>query len=251
MLKKLLPIMQEAGEAILSIKHADLTLTAKANKDVVTQADLLANEVLKKGLLTLLPEAGWLSEESVDDKARLQAEYVWIVDPIDGTRDFARGLPEYAISVALVQHAKPILASIYNPASNELFWAELGGGTWCNGECVTCKATLSEPLSLLASRSEVRRGEWLRFQSHEIKSIGSIAYKMALVAAGKADATWSLGYKHEWDVAAGALLVTEAKGCVMDREGKEILFNQENVKVPGIVATSLKAEELVRHLIKS
>ncbi len=227
-----------AGAAVLQIQRSDITISRKSNRDIVTQADLLANDILKEQLLAHWPQAGWLSEESVDDAARLQKKQVWIIDPIDGTKEYAQGIPEYALSAALVEQGVVLLAAVFNPAKNELFLAERGVGAWLGAERIHCRSTNQNRFSLLASRSEFDRGEWAAFQQHDVQVVGSIAYKLALVAAGKADATFSLGPKNEWDIAAGVLLVQEAGGIVTNQNGLPFIFNSKKVLVDGIVASA-------------
>jgi myo-inositol-1(or 4)-monophosphatase len=257
----LLQAVQEAGAAILALQKTDFAITKKpnsnVNNDLLTQADLLANEIIKTRLLTAFPGDGWLSEESVDDSARLTCERVWIVDPIDGTREYASRIAEYAISVALVESGTPILSAVFNPASNELFHAIKGKGAWLGSKKIHCNGTLlpsetgTETLLLLASRSEYQRGEWKNFQQyHRVKQVGSIAYKLALVAAGQSHATFSLGPKNEWDIAAGALLVTEAGGIVTNKHREKIIFNRKEVKVDGIVATAAEVNDAIFALIE-
>ncbi|HTM64060.1 MAG TPA: 3'(2'),5'-bisphosphate nucleotidase CysQ [Gammaproteobacteria bacterium] len=230
--------VREAGIAIAEMRKKGVDVSVKDNKDVLTQADLLANQILHSQLMGAFPGAGWLSEESVDNADRLNIQRVWVVDPIDGTREYIAGIPEYAVSVALVENGLPVIACVFNPERGEMFSALRGGGVYLNGKPVKCKQTCGDKLSLLASRSEVKRGEWDRFQHHEIKVIGSIAYKLALIAAGFADATFSLGPKSEWDIAAGVLLVQEAGGIATDKSGQSFVFNQPQVKVNGIIAAS-------------
>lgn len=246
----LLNAVQEAGAAILKLQKTGFTVAHKANKDIVTQADLLANDIIKTSLKQHFPEDGWLSEECVDDESRFKSNRVWIVDPIDGTRDYAQGLPEYAISVALVEKHTPTMAVVFNPATNELFHAIQHQGAWLNQQKIHC-GYAAEELFLLASRSEQARGEWDVFAKHtRVKAVGSIAYKLALVAAGRASATFSLGEKNEWDIAAGVLLVTESQGIVTDKLKNPILFNQKIPTVNGVVASTLSANEYVFSLIE-
>jgi myo-inositol-1(or 4)-monophosphatase len=234
----LIDAVREAGMAVAAMRHTGVEVTRKANNDTLTQADLLANEILKAKLLTAFPDDGWLSEESVDDVARLRCRRVWVVDPIDGTREYVAGLPEYAVSVALVVGGLVTLACVFNPETNEMFSAQSGSGTFLNGKRVQCNQHSHDRLLLLASRAEYQRGEWERFSGDEVKPVGSIAYKLALVAAGCADATFSLGPKSEWDIAAGVLLVVESGGVVMDKSRRPFVFNQSNVLVNGIIASS-------------
>ncbi len=230
--------MLAAGEAILEIRARGFSVQQKPNADVLTEADLAANQVLKNALLSAFPKDGWLSEETADTPERLQATRVWIVDPIDGTREFIQGIPEYAISVALIESGEPVLSSVYNPETRELFYAIKNKGAFLNDQPIRCRTHCEAPYTLLASRSEFNRGEWAAFMTHEIKVVGSIAYKLALVAAGRADATFSLGPKSEWDIAAGVLLVTESQGYAGDCAGKPFQFNQPTIRVKNIAASS-------------
>ncbi len=246
----LLQTLREAGAAILSLQKDEKKVFIKSNHDVVTQADLTVNTILKSRLIGRFPNDGWLSEETADDFKRLQHARVWIVDPIDGTREFIKDIPEYAISVALVEQGVPVVAGVFNPATNELFYAIKNQGSWQGEKKLHCLSSSSnETLVLLASRSEFDRGEWDRFQSQQVRPMGSIAYKLALVAAGRAHATFSLGPKNEWDVAAGVLLVMEAGGIVSDQCRKQMIFNQKKTKVNGIVATAADVNEKVFDLI--
>src|SRR3990167_5384909 len=237
-LELLIGAVREAGRAIADMRRYGVTVSVKDNQDVLTQADLLANQILKARLQDAFPEDGWLSEESVDDAARLQCRRTWVVDPIDGTREYIAGIPEYAVSVAVVEDGVSLLACVFNPETNEMFAAARGEGACLNGKPVQCKQHCTQPLSLLASRSEYKRGEWQRFQHQHIKVVGSIAYKLALVASGFAYSTFSLGPKNEWDIAAGVLLVGEAGGVVTDKSMQSFVFNQKNTRVNGIIASS-------------
>ena len=162
----------------------------KVGHDPVTEADRALDAVLRKELLR--SGEGWLSEESVDDLSRLQKSRVWVVDPLDGTREFVAGIPEYCISVAMVEDGVPVAGGICNPASNEVFLGSLETGLTYNGKPARpSQRTVLEGSLLLASRSETKRGEWKRFENakFKIRPMGSVAYKLALVSAGLADAT--------------------------------------------------------------
>lgn len=196
-LSALVNVVRKAGASILEVQKSGFVIEEKVNADIVTRADVLANDILKAELIGRFPDYGWLSEESSDNSARLLRNKVWVVDPIDGTREFATGVPEFAISAALVDHGEPVAACVYNPATDELFHALKNGGAWLNGRRIHCMPPVSlREIVVLASRSEYRRGEWDRFLSCcHVRPVGSIAYKLALVAAGAAHATFSLGRK--------------------------------------------------------
>lgn len=228
--------VREAGSVIESVRAAGFAVTSKGAAGPVTDADRRADALLRARLLDLHP-AGWLSEETADSPARREQATLWVVDPLDGTREFVQGLPEYTVAVALVDAEGPLLGVVCNPATGDLFAAERGAGTRRNG----ARVRVQEGETCLASRSEVRRGEFEAFGDWAVRPVGSIAYKLALVAAGDAAMTLSRGPKHEWDVCAGALLVAEAGGLATDVFGGSLRYNQPFPKTRGILAGAPEA----------
>ena len=207
-------------------------------KNPVTEADLAADQVLRERLLRLLPDAGWLSEETADSPDRLERDAVWIVDPIDGTREFTQGEPEFAISIALALHGDVVLGVLLNPARDELFAARTGSGVFLNGERLppSDRSAMDGPI-LLASRTETRRGDFEPFRAKmEIREVGSTAYKLGLVATGFGDCYFTRKPRNEWDVAAGVLLGREAGLRVTDLGGSEHRFNRPDPLCRGVVA---------------
>lgn len=247
-----LALVKKAGEEIVALQQTGFDTYRKQNRDLLTTADLKANEILKHGLLEAFPEDGWLSEETQDDEVRLAKKRVWVVDPIDGTKEYVHGIPEYAISVALVEDGVAVLGVVYNPVTQELFHAVRGEGCYLNETQIYRSLNTSHTLTILASRSEEKRGEWDSFkQAATVKVIGSIAYKLGLVAAGLADATFSLGPKSEWDIAAGVCLIEAAGGVVTDKFEQRFTFNRPQVRVTSIVAAgNKKLYDQVTTLIK-
>jgi myo-inositol-1(or 4)-monophosphatase len=243
-----------AGE-ILRRHYRDrgFTIDQKGKDNPVTTADFEADHKLKELLHGGFPHYGWLSEETVDNNQRLDRERVWIVDPLDGTKEFIKGIPEFVVAIALAEHGVPILGVTYNPIQDELFSCARGAGVTLNGQSVrvTDRATLINA-TVLASRSETSRGEWKAYEGQiKIDPIGSVAYKLALVAAGRADATFTLTPKSEWDVASGIALIVEAGGRVTELDGSTIRFNQASVKLTGFVASNgLLHPEIERMLPK-
>jgi myo-inositol-1(or 4)-monophosphatase len=203
----------------------------KGDAGPVTEADRRADTLLRHEL-TSVYSAGWLSEETSDSPERLAADAVWVVDPLDGTREFVKGLPEYVVAIGLVDRGLPVLGVIHNPQTGDTFWAQRGAGAFRNGT----RVRVAEGNRLLASRTEMRRGEFEPFTDWQVEAIGSIQYKLALIAAGDAAVTLSRGPKHEWDVCAGALIVAEAGGMATDMFGMPLRYNQAFPKVPGILA---------------
>ena len=222
----------------------------KLGHDPVTEADRAADAVLRKELLR--DGEGWLSEESVDDFSRLDKSRVWVVDPLDGTREFVAGIPEYCISVAMVEDGVPVAGGICNPASNEIFLGSLEAGLTYNGKPARpSQRTSLDGALLLASRSETKRGEWKPFEGagFKIRPMGSVAYKLALVSAGLADATFTLTPKNEWDVAAGAALVKSAGGYVGTLDHQPLRCNNRDPLLSGLVACSASLQSELLTLI--
>lgn len=228
----------EAGREVLNRFTAGaIEAEYKAGHDPVTEADRAVDAVLKKNLLR--EDEGWLSEETVDNPSRLDKRCVWVVDPLDGTREFVQGIPEFCISIAMVEDGIPVAGGICNPATHELILGSREAGVTYNGASAqpSQRHELRGAL-VLASRSEVRRGEWRQFESGElnIRPMGSVAYKLGLVAAGRADVTFTLVPKHEWDVAAGTALVQSAGGFVRTLENTALKCNQKNPLITGLIA---------------
>jgi myo-inositol-1(or 4)-monophosphatase len=210
----------------------------KAGHDPVTEADRAVDAVLRQNLLR--DGEGWLSEESVDDISRLNKRRVWVVDPLDGTREFVAGIPEFCVSIGFVEDGRPVAGGICNPATNETIIGAIDAGISYNGRPAhPSQRTTLEGSLILASRSEVKRGEWQQFQSGEykIRPMGSVAYKLGLVAAGLADITFTLTPKNEWDVAAGTALVHCAGGFVATLDNAPLRCNNRNPLLTGLMAS--------------
>ena len=240
-----------AGETIMEFFMESYQVSEKSPDNPVTDADLAADRLLRERLSEILPQAGWLSEETIDDLERLKRPLTWIVDPLDGTKEFVLGIPEFSISVALVAHSQPVLGIVYNPVSAELYTCLKGSGVYLNEEPtqVSNKRDLAG-MTVDASRSERKRGEFEPFeQLINVRTLGSIAYKLARVAAGQADATWSRGPKNEWDICAGTLLITEAGGHCVDLDSHPFHFNRANPEISGIIATNDTLYEQVIELL--
>jgi myo-inositol-1(or 4)-monophosphatase len=223
----------------------------KAGLDPVTEADRALDAVLRKELLR--EGEGWLSEESVDDPIRLQRSQVWVVDPLDGTREFVQGIPEFCVSIGFVENGRPVAGGICNPATNEVFLGSIESGVTYNGKPAQPSQRQSlEGALILASRSEVKRGEWKTFENSgcKIRPVGSVAYKLALVSAGLADATFTLTPKNEWDVVAGAALVQAAGGLVSTLEKTSLIANRRDPLLSGLIASGPFLQETLLTLVE-
>lgn len=236
-LEKIEDALGKAKQVLSKYTSGQVESELKAGGDPVTAADTELDKVLRDCLCE--DTDGWLSEETVDDLTRLDKPRVWVVDPLDGTREFIQGIDEWCISIGLVEQSRVVAAGIYNPARDQLFLGSKDSGVTLNGRSVTVsKCTTMGGAKILASRSEVKRGEWERFRDAPFTIIpcGSVAYKLAQVSAGLADATFTLVPKNEWDVAAGTLLVEAAGGKVVDKQGRPLSFNRNNTLFGGVIA---------------
>jgi myo-inositol-1(or 4)-monophosphatase len=229
--------LEAARDVFSSFTAGAIEAEFKAGHDPVTAADRAVDAVLRQNLLR--QGEGWLSEESVDDYSRLDKKTAWVVDPLDGTREFVQGLPEFCVSIGYVENGRPVAGGIYNPATQEKFLAAIDAGVTYNGKPARpSQRTTLEGALVLASRSEVKRGEWKAFETapFKIKAMGSVAYKLALVSAGLADVTFTLTPKNEWDVVAGAALVLSAGGFVSTLDNSALTANNRNPLLSGLLA---------------
>ena len=230
-------ICREAGQMALrqwpGHGHA-LESWEKTPGSPVCTADLEVDAFLKRELHSLLPAAGWLSEETVDHPERLEKGLCWLVDPIDGTRDFIRGRPGWAVSVALVSEGKPLIASLVAPARDETWSATAGQGSWRNGERLRAsnRATLSG--ARVPADSLPREDKDLTM----VAKPNSIALRVAMVAAGEADLVATLRWGFEWDVAAAALIAREAGAAVTDAFGQPLNYNKPDPRAFGVLVTA-------------
>ncbi len=230
----------KAGEIIMQYYCDDYEIKEKGYHNPVTTADNEADSYLKSTLMSARPLYGWLSEETVDSKERLHKEKVWIVDPLDGTKEFIESVPQFVVSIALVEKGIPIIGVLHNPVTKETFHAAKGEGAYLDENQYRCSIKDSTTdMVILNSRSETRRGLWEPYKKHfkELRPIGSVAYKMGLTAIGKADIFATLRPKNEWDICAGTCLINEAGGKVINLNGKEITFNNQKTLIePGLIA---------------
>ena len=235
----LIDAAREAGAVALAYHGNDLTVRHKADEaGPVTAADLAVNRVLQRRLRAARPDYGWLSEESPDDGARLSARRVFIVDPIDGTRSFISGQDIWAHALAVVEDGVPVAGVVYLPGRDRLYAAARGAGAALNGAplAVTPRAAL-EGAGVLTTKPNLDPGFWRAappaFDRHHRPSL---AYRMSLVAQGRFDAMFTFRPSWEWDIAAGALILSEAGATVTDRRGAALRFNNAVPQTDGVIA---------------
>ena len=251
-LERIASAIDEAHRVFARFTPGEIQAEYKAGHDPVTEADRALDAVLRKNLLR--DGEGWLSEESADDLSRLERERVWVVDPLDGTREFVEGIPEFCVSIAMVERGRPVAGGICNPATREIFLGSIGSGLTYNGVPIDASQKRNlEGAVILASRSETKRGEWKPFENAPFKVVpmGSVAYKLARVSAGLADATFTLTPKHEWDVAAGAALLLSAGGAVRTLEDSDLICNRKEPLLSGLIACAAQLKPELMHFLNS
>lgn len=220
--------LRTAGDIARAGFHGTQRSWEKSKGNPVTETDLAVDAHLRDVLCAARPDYGWLSEESTDTAERLGRRRVFVVDPIDGTVAFMKRKPEFVVCAAVVDGGVPCVAGIYNPLTEEMFTAVRGGGTHLNGQRVTVSACAAlEKCRMLVARDVIEHPAWpQRWPEMEIGKRASIAYRMALVANGSYDCMMALSSKHEWDTAAGTLVVQEAGGIVTSHDGAALCYNQ-------------------------
>lgn len=231
---------KEAGAAIRSFYQDEYTIRDKGEDNPLTDADLAANVILEKRLRDACPEAGWLSEESVDDARRLECADCWIVDPLDGTREFTLGVPEFCVSVAYVRDQEAVIGVLYNPIKEELFSGIVGQGAWLNGAPVTVTDHKGlDGARVVCSRSEAKKGWFDPWKDQlDLNPVGSVAYKFGLVAAGLAEATFTPRPRNAWDIAGGVAILHAAGGRASNRHGQPYRFNTPTPLKDGVCGTN-------------
>ncbi len=232
-LERVVAIAQEAGQLALADwqpGEPNATVREKAPGQPVCDSDLAVNAFLRERLSPLLPEAGWLSEETVNEEARRAKELAWVVDPIDGTRDYVRGRPGWCVSVALVRAGEPVLGVLVAPARDEVWMAEAGQGAWRNGTAIATGShnharTARMPIDRRPTNSDVI----------VLPKPNSIALRIGMVAADEADLVLTARWGHEWDIAAAHCIVREAGGILTDAMGQPLRYNGSTGKAFGII----------------
>jgi myo-inositol-1(or 4)-monophosphatase len=231
---------REAGALARDLLTKPLDIRNKGDAGPVTNIDLAVDALLTEKLRNARPDYGWLSEEAVDNAdARLSKQRVFMLDPIDGTAAMIKRKPQYTISIGITDGAHAVAGAIYNPSTDEMVLGAIGAGATMNGMPVQVSArTELEGARMVGSKTRFTDWRWPKPWPHlEIEQRESIAYRMAAVAAGLADATILFSWKHYWDIAAGAAIIAAAGGVVTDTWGAPLQFNLREPRAPGVVAS--------------
>lgn len=225
-------VAAEAGRLGLRRAGEGFRSWEKTPGSPVCEIDLEIDALLKARLAAIDPRAGWLSEETADDPARLAQSRLWVVDPIDGTRDYVRGRSGWAVSIALVEHGQPLVGVLDAPARNEIWLAEAGRGATCNGKTIKASHRDRFPGSRVPTDSLPKvDGDLVA-----VEKPNSIALRMAMVADDRADLVATLRWGYEWDIAAAVLIAREAGAAVTDALGGGLRFNTVTAQAFGVLA---------------
>ena len=227
-------IAREAGAIAMAKWRGDFAQWDKSHDNPVSEVDLAVDAFLRDRLCALDREAGWLSEESADSAERLMRPRVWVVDPIDGTRDFVRGRRGWAVSIALVEGGRPLIGVLDAPARGEHWWAVAGQGGFRNDR----RLVASQRATLAGARVPA---EMLSAVDHDLVCVerpNSVALRIAMVGADEADLLATLHWGNEWDIAAAALIAQEAGATVTDARGQTLRYNSTKGEAFGVLATS-------------
>ncbi len=229
---------ERAGKIALSFFRKKPRWRYKPDHTPVSEADMAVDAALRDFLLSARPDHGWLSEETADDLSRLERPRVWVLDPVDGTRGFLRGDPNWCVSLALVAEGRPVIGVISAPALGKTWRAAEGAGAFLDGAPlrVSNRAELSGA-RVAGPRYLSDPKRWATpWPEISLVRLPSLALRLAWVASAEADASAAPGYKREWDVAAGDLLIREAGGVVTDARGRRPLYNGRDTRIFGIAA---------------
>lgn len=247
-LKTILPSVLKAGEEVLKIYHSSFSVSYKEKDDPLTQADLLAHEIISQSIYSEYPDHFLLSEEEKEAPSRKAHSHLWLLDPIDGTREFVKKNNQFAISLGLAISGRIELGIVFNPSTDELFIGIPQKGFIATNpkdphledwiQPLHSPSPHSKPICIV-SHTEYKEGLYSHpiWNSFEIKSIGSIAYKLGLLSTGQADLCISLKPKSDWDIGGGVALVESAGGvCVSLLENTPFDFQKESIRKEGILA---------------
>jgi myo-inositol-1(or 4)-monophosphatase len=249
--ERLAASVREAGALALSMFGTPIKNWIKGASSPVSEADIAVDKLLRERLSDTEPGVGWLSEESVDDPARLAARFVWIVDPIDGTRAYIAGLPEWVVSAALVDNGRPVVACLFAPVSDEFFSAVASNGATRNGAAITVSPGEAFGGTRIAGpKNFLEKLPAFDPPATVVPRIPSLALRLARVAQGTIDAAIAGGNSHDWDLAAADLLVHEAGGALTTLTGEPLTYNRPEPRHGMLVAAGRNRHAVLLKLLK-
>ena len=231
----------EAGRVAMAFHNRQPKHWHKPDGSIVTEGDLAVNESLLQAIWKARPNDAILSEESPDSQERLSKRRLWIIDPIDGTRNFHKGGTEWCIGVALIEGGEPIVSALFQPTEQRLYSASKGGGAYCNRIKLEISQELRSVIAPKSLHSSIR--------DHGLEPQGSsdlaLLLRFARIAEGRLAGSVSIGNKKDWDIAAGHLILTEAGGLATTQAGEKIVYNQQDPWQPGLVAATPATHRII------
>lgn len=227
---------REAGTIALRYFKQNPEVWLKAGTSPVSEADYAVDRFLRETLLSARPDYGWLSEETTDDHARLEARRTFVVDPIDGTRGFLEGRAEWCVALAVVEAGKPLAGVLDCPASGEVFWSSPGGGAFKNGRRLMVRQLGPHPEIAGPKPFFDAMPPDLASRARRFHYVPSLAYRLAMIADARLDATFVKPNAHDWDLAAADLILSEAGGKVLDDHGRAPSYAGAEIKHGALVA---------------
>ncbi|OQM75889.1 3'(2'),5'-bisphosphate nucleotidase CysQ [Manganibacter manganicus] len=233
----LLDTARRAGVIAMEFFGQDPQVWMKGGTSPVSEADYAVDRFMRETLLEARPDYGWLSEETADDLSRLQKRRTFVVDPIDGTRAFLAGKSTWCVAVAIVETGRPVAGVLECPAEQETYWAAAGAGAFCNDKHIHVRQ--EAPHNIAGPKTLVERlpQTWLD-QLELYGYVPSLAYRLALIAAGRLDASFVKPNSHDWDIAAADLILREAGGSLLDDRGQFPGYSEEKVRHGALCAGS-------------
>lgn len=228
----------EAGAIAMAYFGKNPEVWMKAGTSPVSEADYAADRFLRTTLLKARPDYGWLSEETADDHSRFTAQRSFVVDPIDGTRAFLAGAPTWCVSVAVVEKGRSLAGVLDCPATGEIFWAAQGSGAFLDGKRLAVKAPGPHPAIAGPKALVERLAPELLARTERVAYVPSLAYRLAMIADGRIDASFVKPDSHDWDLAAAALILNEAGGLLLDDDGREVRFAGADIRHGALAAGS-------------
>jgi len=248
---QLVEAVREAGALALTTFDTPLRRWTKADGSPVTEGDIAIDRLLHRRLADVLPDTAWLSEETPDDPVRLSVRRAWVVDPIDGTRAYIGGRPDWSIAVALVEDGRPLLSAVFAPVEQALFVAVAGAGATLNGAPIS--ANTSGELGGTRFAGPKRQLDGLARlipDLIEAPRVYSLALRLARIAEGALDVAFASGQSHDWDLAAADLLVHEAGGALTTLDGRVLSYNGTALVHGALVAAGRARHARLLELLK-
>ena len=241
---------KEAGDLAMRYFNRDPAVWTKGNNSPVTEADIAVDKLLNERLLAARPGYGWLSEESEDNAERLEHKRIFVIDPIDGTRAFIDGGSEWTVSLAVVEHQRPVAAALYAPVRGEMYLASRCGGTTLNGVKLVCPKMRSlEGARTAGPRSAISKGPLARAGVVGAGYVRSLAYRIVMITTGALDLALAREQANDWDLAAADLIVEEAEGLLRDKANAPLRYNRASTQHDSLYASCRDLEDQIAPLM--